>query len=275
MYYLDTVTIRKLSKELPQLKHNCFTSALSIFELISGISEKEFYIRKQVLKNLFDSQVPIIWELPEAMKAYAFPIIEIKESRVLGLKKICFELLRSESLETLILNTRNEIYNVSFFNQLDGIYSRGFIESTIKGNDTLKKIYNAEREKNGELFENFSKNFVKSLQSNEEMNNFITLQAIASYLSDFASKSNDIVTQEELVKSYNNGINTFIKAFSLFTAQKSAELGNPAKNDFVDLHHLLYLGNNPNYYIITDDKMVIKITKQAKTILEFKKINGI
>jgi hypothetical protein len=274
-YYLDTVTARTLSKELPKLKYNSYTSALVILELISGINEREFYLRKQVIQNLFDCQFPIIWKLPETIRTEAFTIIEITETRSSGLKQICLELLKSENLKTLIANTKNEIYNIDFFKELDQMYSEGFIESTLKGNDELKKIYNDQKVDNGEAFENYAKQLVKSLPSNVEINKAITIKAIAGKLSDLASNDDDHISEEEIYNSYDNSIDTFLTAFSLFSSKKSAELSMPAKNDYVDLIHLLYLRNNPNCYIVTDDKMILNITPQAKTIQEFKKINGI
>lgn len=273
-YYLDTVILRKLSKNLHQFKDNSFTSALSVFELISGISEKEFSIRKQVVKNLFDSGITIVWDLPEAMKAFAFPIIEVIESRVLGLQSICKHLLKSENLKALVSEI-DEIYDINFFKKLDEMYSIGFIDATIEGNEKLKKIYNKEKENNGKLFEDIAKNYVKSLESNVSVNNFITIHALARTFSDATSVGEDKVSILELLYSYNNELNIFVNAFSRFSAQKSFTLGHPAKNDYIDLNHLLYLRNDKQCFVVTDDKMILKITEQAITISEFKRIHDL
>ncbi|UMQ41572.1 hypothetical protein MKS83_19570 [Chryseobacterium sp. Y16C] len=275
-YYLDTVAVRRLSKELPKLKDNSYTSALVILELISGINEREFKIRKQVIKNLLECGFPIIWKLPETMKAEAFPIIEIKEKRTLGLLKICYELLRSENLETLILKTENEVYNIDFFKEWDSTHSFEFVNATSKGNEELKKIYYDERLNNGEAFENYAKQFVKSLASDSELNNYITVKGMASNYAAQASMNGEKVSEEEIHNSYNHSIDIFLEYFSLFSAKKSGELGTPAKNDYVDLNHLLYLRDNLNFFIVTDDKMILNIiTKQSMTIQKFKEINGI
>lgn len=274
-YYLDTVAARALSKELHKLQSHSFTSALVVMELISGIGEREFNIRKQVIKNLIDSRFPVVWKLPEKINAEAFPIIEIKESRVLGLQNLCIELYRSENLEAFITNTEKEIYNIDFFKKLDKNYSNIFIEATLKGNKELKKIYTEQRLNNGKEFEDYAKQIVKSLASEVDVNNAITIKVIAGHLAAQASEDNDLVTEEEVYNSYNHSIDIFMNAFSLFSAKKSGELGTPAKNDYTDLLHLLYLGNNPNLSIVTNDNMILKITEQSKTILEYKQINGV
>jgi len=275
-YYLDTVAVRRLSKELPKLKGNSYTSALVILELISGINEREFKIRKQVVKNLLESRFPIVWKLPETIKAEAFPIIEIKEKRTLGLLKICFELLRSENLETLILTTENEVYNIDFFKEWDNTHSFGFVDATSKGNEELKKIYNDERVNNGEAFENYAKQFVKSLASDFEVNNAVTIKGMASNYAAQVSSNGEEVSEEEVYNSYNHSIDIFLESFSLFSAKKSGVLGTPAKNDYVDLNHLLYLRSDPNCFIVTDDKMILNIiNKQSITVQKFKEINDV
>jgi hypothetical protein len=275
-YYLDTVAVRSLRKELPKLKTNSYTSALVILELISGISEKEFDIRKQVIKKLFECRFPIVWKLPETMKADAFSIIEVSEEhRILGLINICNELLRCDDLQTLISKTENEIYNIEFFKDFDTTHSTGFIEATIKGNIELKKIYNEELLNNGSAAEKYAKELVKSLISEVEINGAFTIKGIANYMSTQASSNGEYVSEEEVYNSYNHSINIFVEAFSLFCARKSGELGAPAKNDYLDLNHLLYLRSEPNNYIVTDDKMILEITPHSKSIKEFKEINNI
>ncbi|KQX10980.1 hypothetical protein ASC72_21155 [Flavobacterium sp. Root420] len=270
-YYLDTVAIRKLSRELNGIKDRCYTSALCIFELISGINQKEFSARKKALENLFNSGIQIIWELPEAMKTYAFPLVEIQESRTPGLKMLSNHLLKSADIDEFISNTRDHIYSQDFFNELDGIYSSGFITATSRGNQTLKEIFQQIREKDGEVFEKIAKDYLRSLAT-DPINRQITISAIANNLAAGVRKSGDQIEVTEVIESYNGSIDVFIDAFSLYTIQKSALFNSPSKNDFVDLHHLLYLGNEQKDCIVTDDKMILEITPYSISIDGFKNI---
>lgn len=99
---------------------------------------------------------------------------------------------------------------------------------------------------------------------------------MASNFSALASNNGEEISEEEVYNSYDHSIDIFLDSFSLFSAKKSGELGTPAKNDYVDLNHLLYLHNNPNRLIVTDDKMILNIiTKQSMTIQKFKEVNDI
>lgn len=270
-YYLDTVAIRKLSKELSSLNKLCYTSALCIFEIISGISQNEYLARKKAVVNLFASGIPIIWELPEAMKTHAFPIVEIIEHRTSGLMNISLHLLDSIDFADFASRTKDELYSLDFFSDLDNVYSAGFINGTNRGNQNLKEIFKHIREKDGEDFEKIAKEYLKSLVA-DPINRQITINAIADYLAVHVNKAGDQMEVSELIKTYNGSIDVFIDAFSLFTIQKSALLNSPSKNDFLDLHHLLYLKNDRQDFIVTDDKMILEITSQSISIQEFKKM---
>lgn len=270
-YYLDTVAIRKLSKDLNDLKESCYTSALCIFELISGINQKEFSARKKAMENLFASEIAIIWELPEAMKTYAFPIVEIIEHRTPGLRNLSLQLLDSTDFDDFALKTKDELYSLNFFSYLDSVYSAGFINGTNRGNQNLKEIFKNIKEKDGEDFEKIAKEYLKSLVA-DPINKQITINAIADYLADHVNKAGDQIEVSEVIQSYNGSIDVFIDAFALFTIQKSALLNSPSKNDFLDLHHLLYLKNDRKDFIVTDDKMILEITPQSLSIHEFKKM---
>lgn len=270
-YYLDTVAIRKLSKELFTLNKRCYTSALCIFEIISGIKQSEYEARKKALVNLFNSGIPIIWALPEAMKTNAFPIVEIIEHRTWGLRNILLQLLDSTDFDDFASRTKNELYSMDFFSDLDNIYSTGFIKATSRGNQTLKEIFKHIKEKDGGDFEKIAKDYLKSLAF-DPINRQITINAIADYLTHHVNKAGDQMEVTEVIQSYNGSIDVFINAFSLFTIQKSAMFNTPSKNDFLDLHHLLYLKNDLKNFIVTDDKMILEITPQSISIQEFKKM---
>jgi len=266
-YYLETNSLRTLSSRLESLNENVFTSALSIFELISGIKDQDFLIRKSVIKNIFKSGIEIIWLLPEEITVNAFPGLEFQEDRIIALKKLCQYLIDSHSMKDFLRKGSKGKYNLDFFKNLDKQYSNRFLESITKGNQNLKQII---ADDNEEYLSNFSKQYIKSLPYKHSLNQSITLKAIAGNLKDSLElSSGELIDEQKIYENYNGNINIFISAYSLFTAIKNAEFNTPAKNDLIDLYHLIYLANNEDHFIITDDKMIPKITTQVKKISEF------
>tara|TARA_R110002124_G_scaffold287071_1_gene470144 strand:+ start:61 stop:900 length:840 start_codon:yes stop_codon:yes gene_type:complete len=272
-YYLETNSLRKLNNQLLEIQDKCYTSSLSIFELISGISQEQFEIRKRVISNVLFSELYINWDFPEKIKIDSFPNLEIDERRVDDLKRLCEILIDSNNLEEFIELSNGLKYNYDFFNSLDSSYSKNFINATEAGNERLKSIYSNEKNKNGKFFEKLAKEYVKSLPKTTKLNKSLTLTGLVNGIADSLENisGKNTIDRDKLFYAYNGNINIFIEAFSLFAGLKSADLNLPAKNDFIDLHHLLYLGNNSNNIIISDDKLLLMITEQVLNTKEFLK----
>jgi hypothetical protein len=76
--YLDTNAVRQISKIQFTNEYEIFTSALSIFEIISGINTEEYIKRKNILNTIENSGLNILWELPRAtmIKSFGLPFNE-------------------------------------------------------------------------------------------------------------------------------------------------------------------------------------------------------
>jgi len=266
-YYLETNSLRSLNKKLNLLSNDCFTSGLSIFELISDItkSEKEFNIRKSVIRNVLKSELIINWDSQKTIKAKAFPGITFKDSEMDGLKELTTSLIECKTLTEFLEITKEKKYNQNFFKDLDNLYSKHFINSTAIGNEKFKK-----HTKDDDSLK--SKEFLNNLKDNSILNESITLFNIVNDMVDAMEKQLKIkVDRAKIYDSYNGSISVFIKHFSYYTADKGAKLDLPARNDFLDLLHLIYLGNGENIKIVTKDKLLEKLDV-AISIEDFKKL---
>ncbi|WP_136668893.1 hypothetical protein [Flavobacterium sp. H122] len=117
-----------------------------------------------------------------------------------------------------------------------------------------------------------SKEFLQNLKNDTVLNEGITLLNIVNDIVDAMEKQLKFkINRAEIYDSYNGSMNVFIKHFSYYTAVKSAELKVPAKNDYLDLLHLIYLGNGKNIKIVTGDNLLEKMDV-AISIEDFKKL---
>lgn len=274
-YYLETNSLRNLGSKVIELNNDCYTSGLAIFEIVSGINDSDFDIRKSVIEKTLNSKMGIIWELPETIMARAFPPFDYIDNRVDGLKYLCSQLIKSNSYNDFIENTKDKKYNSDYFRNLDKHYSTHFITATEKGNKNLKlEKEKAKNHEYGEIISAFANDFIDKLPENLIINESITIYAMSENVVDglkmsFAGKK---FNREKVYNNYNGVLMIFVKAFSLYTALKSKYSNLPARNDFIDLHHLMYLFNDSNKQIVTDDNMIKKINKQTITIKDFKNI---
>ena len=273
-YYIETNGLRNLNSKLNAVSCNCFTSALSILETISGLrkSSKEYRIRKSVLINLYSSNIAIDWESPEIKKAHAFPRITYNDYRMEGLKKLVHHLISTSDLESFLKETDSEKYNLKYFEELDAFYNKKFIEATKVGNDKIKThLKNIDKSFDQDYID-FTSGLVKNLPSDLLLNESLTLYSIVENLVDAIEMELKIVIdRKEIYNSYNGNINIFIHYFSLFTATKAASFYDAGHNDYFDLLHLVYLKNNIEYKIVSDDKIFEQNTYSIK-VSEFEKL---
>lgn len=217
-YYLETNSLRKFNSNLKNLKDISFTSALSIFELLSGIRERDFHIRKSVIENVFKSEIKIIWLFPEEITVNAFPGMEFKEERISGLKTLCKYLIESNTLNAFLKKASKGRFNLEFFRNLDAHYSNTFIEATRIGNKNLKEII---ANQNEDYLIDFSKNYLNSLPSNYALNNSITLYVISNRLKDALElSSGESIDDKKIYENYNGNINIYISIFNIYCAKE-------------------------------------------------------
>ena|SRR5437773_737852 len=95
-FYLDTSALLALSRTLPALplSAHCYTSALALLELVSGLrrSERDYGRRRAALCSLANSQVGSVEILPEAMLFTPFRLLsskyQVKDDRLRPLRDL-------------------------------------------------------------------------------------------------------------------------------------------------------------------------------------------
>jgi hypothetical protein len=68
-------------------------------------------------------------------------------------------------------------------------------------------------------------------------------------------------TLKEIISSYDGSINIYLFISSYYVDQKVSSKNSPAKNDYLDLFHLIYLKNAVDK-IVSDDKMLHQFMKK-------------
>ena len=128
-YYLDTVAIRKLTKELTKFKDICFTSALAITELIAGISESDFIQRKAAIRSLLNSKIEVDWRTVIEIVISSFPRPGYREIAMDDLKVLCVILDQSENKDEFITKSMHLKHGVEYFIKFDEELRSGFAKA--------------------------------------------------------------------------------------------------------------------------------------------------
>ncbi|WP_281637133.1 hypothetical protein [Flavobacterium marginilacus] len=214
-------------------------------------SDKEFNIRKSVINNVISNNLNINWDSQKTIKAKAFPQITFDDAETHGLKELVNQLIKTNDRDSFLQSSESSKYNHQFFNNLDKLYSCNFIEATISANKKIKSQVDSDTT-------SFAKQFVKSLRLNNELNEGMTLFVIVNDIIDALEKQLNLanINRAKIFASYNGSFDVYLKYFSHYLATKSSENKLPGGNDFLDLLHLIYLGNGKECKIVTNDSLL-------------------
>lgn len=253
MYYLETNSIRIFNKRLstPFFLSNCYTSILSVCELLGGIiDETTFRERKGIIRMIYFSRILSDNDLPETKKYKAFGLSvdsSVSDSIVL-LGGLC---IASESY----LEFQDQIPKHHLTEYWD------FLKVYDNVDTKFKESYKMRQETFDYSDPNMAKDFNKrwdNLDKNPDLKSSIMTDLIIYFAKSILKEK--IVNTEgkglyNLVQSYDHSLDIFFLCIGYFTGTKLIFRNAPSRNDYLDMAHLMYL-NNPESVIVSNDKMI-------------------
>lgn len=272
-YYLETNALYSIAK-ITKKRNYLFTSVLSLYEIVSGINCENYEKRKNILIKIMSSSIHFDWDMPEKIIFDSFDVtinFEFCEKRIESLKNLINRIILSNKYDEFInsYEFKEQKYNFDYFKKLDNLWSKGFINGTIIGYKSIKEAIN----KGNSSFRFNEKEFIltgikdlnmffeKEKNLNQSMTIFGLIKMIQTNCID--------LTEEEIYNSYNGLIDNYINGFTEFCSYKMSMLELPAKNDFTDLTHLLYLRNYDNCMIVSNDKIFDNCFKRKSIKIEY------
>jgi hypothetical protein len=263
-YYLETNAIYNLKKYPISMLPFSFTSAFAVMELVTGIvDQNSFEYRKGVLAQIGQKRLQVVWQLPERFIFETFDLFkedEFKDDRPGALKTLVDELMISEDYQAFTVTTayQSEL-GYQFFKDLDDRLSKGFIMASQLGNEEFKKSLQSAPADNtivfeGETFVLDSAKAVMNFYTRfPDLNRMYSVEALVTLAQNWLNKPN--TDPDAIFFSYNQSINVFVEVLSFYCITKQAQKNLPARNDFADLIHVLYLKDHDNVRLISDDKI--------------------
>jgi hypothetical protein len=266
-YYLDTNAVYNIRNIPEPVLANCFSSVMTLIELVSGIKDRDSYQRrKAILSLILKYKLTIDWAMPEEIIFNSFDVFEeyeFNELRTEELEKLIAFLVQSETYE---LYNASTIYNAefghSYFKSIDDSMSKRFIDSTNFGIKEMKNLLNSDQSNNKLEYNGNSYNIDTTKALSDFLTNFpevnyaFTINALATMI--FNLSKIEGFTIEDVFGSYNGLVNIYISFMSKYSIYKLANQELPAKNDFIDITHILYMKNDLTTKVISDDKIFEK-----------------
>lgn len=250
MIYLETNSLRTLANKLSDSNfvQNKYTSILAVIELLSGIKDNNEYQRRRgIINKIVESEIynrihPLF---PTTIFYKAFGCYMNDEEHahsIIDLLKIITTIPDYNDFITFISIHKEFEEYFRFTQDFDNTSSKHFISLM------------ADKSKNAD-----TKKLIPEFETRWEEKDFNSILNIA--VNYYASKIPDSLTNgrtfEELIASYNKSINPFLLASSYYVDQKISLKNNVAKNDSIDLLHLLYIGELDT--MVSDDALLNRI----------------
>jgi len=272
-YYLETNALYSIDAIINVCNNRCFTSVLSLLELISGINIENFNKRKNILNKVAISNIAIDWEMPEKIIFDSFGVTndyKYKEERTEAIKELIEEIFFADSFKDFFNSKQynSTDYGFEYFKNLDFSWSKSFVAATIIGNKKIKK--ELQDNDKGVILDG---KVYKIKEPGDLVNLFDYEPRLSHSCSIYAFcgmiKSQGIdKSEDEIYDSYNGLIYNYILGLSEYCDQKMIMYAEPAINDFQDLMHLIYLRNFNDLTIVSNDKIFGKYFKGNSISIE-------
>jgi hypothetical protein len=261
LLYLDTSAVRALGGGLTGARQTGLTtSALTIVELVTGASASEDRfrrIRPGLKAVVAGSLVSVDWRLPDDPLATSFKWMTdncfLKENRLESLKSIADLVISSDSLGDFCQReaTAKLPFPLEFWKEFDVLFGQAYIEISRTTGIEVKAAFDLAKGGEGKVghigaaaknmtYPEFCRWFASE---HALLNRAATVRALAQRLAVMVKPSDN--PSEDLVaaiyNSYDGSIDVFVSAFSWRVMTDHGDGRNPARNDALDLAHLLYL----------------------------------
>lgn len=250
MIYLETNSLRTLANKLSDsnFAQNKYTSILTIIELLSGIKDNNEYQRRRgIINKIVESEIynRIYPLFPTTIfyKAFGCYMNDEEDAHsIIDLLKIIATIPDYYDFITLISIHKEFEKYFRFTQDFDNTSSKHFISliaDKSKDTDTKKLI---------PVFE--------ARWKEKDFNSILNI-SVNYYASKIPANLANGRTFDELVTSYDKSINPFLLASSYYVDQKNSFKNDVAKNDSIDLLHLLYIREGDT--IVSDDALLNRI----------------
>ncbi len=258
MYYLETNSIRTLANKIiikPNYLTNCFTSILSLCELLSGIiDDKSFIQRKGILRKIYFSRISADMDMPETkmFKAYGISFdSKINDIALLGALCIASKSF-SGYLDVIQKYTLSKHWD--FLKIYDDNGNNVFRESII----ARCKVFDYSDKNLISDFKNRWDNIKDDKDLKEEILNELIVYHAESIMQMNSTADIKGKRINDVISSYDHSLDFYFLCSAYFLGSKIIFKDAPSKNDFFDLNHLMYLRCQTDI-IISNDTMLLKL----------------
>lgn len=233
LYYLDANAVQSLGSKLESLpSERVFTSIWTQIELVSAINNDDNYKRKKAtLNHLSDSGIYVDQAIPAIKRLQAYTIVEPEPYE--------YTVFR-EHIIPIVLKTME--YNV-FLEKIRNSY----VEKALK---KLQEVDEISRDF-GDFIAKYRDDVIIDFENKWEGDRVKLIREAVDYHAGIIERRY-FLSKSCLINEYDHSIDYFMLIHYYYVEQKKHAHEKPARNDFNDICHLLYLKDGCK--LVTNDK---------------------
>ena len=264
-FYLETNSLINASRllERSEICDVCFVSVHGILELATDLNDEVFGSKKAAMRRILASSVKIDWRQPQKIILDAFGLKEnysITEHNVRQLMTIMVDAKHKEEfIECIEESGLRSFYRM--IEHYDSQYNEYFPKEIARKTEGLEGFSSSnDRKALLSLIEN--SNDWTSSSFNRDFRVSMIKVLVQIQAEDLAASQYNCAGMDsgQILAKYNNTLDAFLGAVLLYSLPKASRKEKVKRNDFNDLHHLLYLGDSD--VIVTDDKLLLKLLQR-------------
>ncbi|WP_143321643.1 hypothetical protein [Clostridium sp. HBUAS56010] len=251
--YLDTSSIRKNSNRLNKFENlDVFTSVLAVLELIAGIKETDYELRKKVVNDLLNSSINIDWSTYKKKEYDAF---EQPYNDVEGyvIKQMAEKLVRCNDFE--------EYKCVKIYIDESTYYTFESLEDFDKELSQLGKKFSIFNKNEWSSLEKADRKLFKRKMFDEDfLFPYVRHQSDLSLIylvEDISGSKRPSEEYFRLIDDYDQSLEVYLKYNCLLFLMHEINGSECSRNDAIDMLHLVYLSKNDT--MLSEDKIFEKL----------------
>lgn len=232
-YYLDTNAVQSLGLKLESISsEGVFTSIWTQIELVSAINDDDSYRRKKAaLKHLSDSGIYVDQAIPAIKRLQAYTIVEPEPYE--------YTVFRERIIPIVLKTTKYD----DFLEQTE----KPILEKALK---KLQEVDEVSRDF-GDFITKYNNDVILNFANKWEGDKVKLIREAIEYHAGKIERR-FFLSKSCLINEYDHSIDYFMLIHYFYVESKKHVHEKPARNDFNDILHLLYLKEGCK--LVTDDK---------------------
>lgn len=237
-----------------------------MFELLSGITEQDYRIRKSIISSVISSKIFIDWSFPIDLIYKAFDYVKWDSGYPRAIQKACENLATSTDLESAkkSLVSGNDSLSLNDLANMDKLLSNLQVEYFESSKVAFDQMFGGKSKATiYELLHNKLKDGPRlpdsliNTMENEKIKFSIFQLALA--ISQELDDKNCLQTVQDIYFSYNGSLRYYFEVSAYFFENRVAYNHGIKKNDVFDIAHFMYLKDSDVTKIVSDDKLVKEV----------------